>query len=110
MAPLKKRYKKGRGGEKTVEYEIKLLKNSLPLSDAKKETLTKESGQDNHIQATYFHMRCVLMAWKKELLFDSLAKPDPKSAPQIIATRIFEFVERSCKLDAFKKRMKKMFD
>ena len=40
-------------------------------------------------------MRVVLADWKRRLQFDELAKPNPTSAPQIIAQQVFQFVERS---------------
>ena len=107
MGPLKKHYTKVRGGEKTAEYEIKLLENSVPLSEGEKKTLTDGCVQDDYVQAAYFHMRSVLSSWKRRLLFKKHVKPEPQSAQQIIATRIFRFVERSAELKTLKKSMTK---
>ena len=52
-------------------------------------------------------MRSVLSSWKRRLLFEKHVKPEPQSAPQIIATRVFRFVERSTELKTFKKSMKR---
>ena len=107
MEPLKKHCKQAKGGEKAVEYEIKLQKNSVPLSDGEKKTLTDSCAQSDPIQAAYFHMRSMLMAWKRRLLFDPLAKPDPRSAPEIISMRVFSFVERSAEIESFKEKLVK---
>jgi len=97
MGPLNKRYKETRG-ETGVEYEITLKKNVVPLSDGEKKAITSSSGQDNHIQAAYFHMRKILSDWKRHSLFDPSTKPNPTSGPEIISCRLFEFVERSGEL------------
>lgn len=62
MEQLKKHCKQ-KGNEKPVEYEIKLQKNSVPLSDGEKKTLTDSCAQSDPTQAAYFHMRSVLMRW-----------------------------------------------
>ena len=74
------------------------------MSDGEKKTLTDSCAQSDPTQAAYFHMWSVLMKWKQKLLFDPLAKPNPTSAPEIIATRVFSFVERYAEIESFKKR------
>ena len=81
IGPLKRHYKKVRGGEKTAEYEIKLLENSVPLSEGEKKTLKNGCVQDDYVQAAYFHMRSVLSSWKRRLIFEKHVKLEPQSAP-----------------------------
>ena len=106
MGPLNKKYKETRN-EEVIEYEIKLRKGVSPLSEGERQTLTVTSKQENYIQAAYFHMRVVLMDWKRRLLFDKNATPNPTSAAQIIAQRLFQFVKRSEETVAFKDAIKK---
>ena len=103
MGPLNRRYKETRG-ETGVEYEITLKKHVVPLSDGERKAITSSSGQDNHIQAAYFHMRKILSDWKRRSLFDPSTKPNPTSGPEIISCRLFEFVERSGELITFVKK------
>lgn len=96
MGPLNKCYKETiQNDENIMEYEIKLKNDVSPFSDGEKVTLTTSCNQENYLQAAYFHMRIVLVYWKQCLQFDKLAKPNPTSAPQIIAQWLFQFVERS---------------
>ena len=91
--------------EKFVEYEIKIKHDVTPLSEGKKKALTSSCGKDNHVKAAYFIMHKLLSEWRRHLLLDPGTKPEPTSGPEIIACRLFSFVERSEELITFVRKV-----
>ena len=91
-------------GGNCVEYEIKIKNNVPALLEGKKKALTSSCGQENHLQAAYFIMRKLLSIWIQQVLLDPSAKPEPASGPEISASRLFLFVERSKELMTFVKK------
>ena len=91
-------------GENCVEYEMKTKMNVPALLDGEKKALTSDCGQENHVQAAYFIMRKLLSQWRQQVLLDPSTKPEPKSGPEIIASRLLAFVEQSKDLITFAKK------